>query len=251
MRRGAACRRCCASRTTSRRTPPSPAPSSIHGGLRYLEYYEFGLVRKALQEREVLLARGAAPDLAAALRAAARCASAPCLDDPRGPVPLRPPGPAQAAARIARRSTCAATRPARRWNRATARASCIRTAGWTTPGSWCSTRWTRTSAAPTCCTRTACVALQRDGDAWIAHAAQQRDRRERTLRARLVVNAAGPWVAAVPRRVHAARPRAITRAWSGQPHRGAAGCSTTSSPTSSRPPTGASSSPCRTRATSR
>ena len=27
----------------------------VHGGLRYLEYYEFGLVRKALQEREVLL----------------------------------------------------------------------------------------------------------------------------------------------------------------------------------------------------
>ena len=27
----------------------------IHGGLRYLEYYEFSLVRKALAEREVLL----------------------------------------------------------------------------------------------------------------------------------------------------------------------------------------------------
>lgn len=27
----------------------------FHGGLRYLEYYEFGLVRKALEEREVLL----------------------------------------------------------------------------------------------------------------------------------------------------------------------------------------------------
>src|SRR5690606_28935353 len=27
----------------------------IHGGLRYLEYYEFGLVRDALKEREVLL----------------------------------------------------------------------------------------------------------------------------------------------------------------------------------------------------
>ena len=27
----------------------------IHGGLRYLEYYEFGLVRKALQEREILM----------------------------------------------------------------------------------------------------------------------------------------------------------------------------------------------------
>jgi len=27
----------------------------IHGGLRYLEFYEFGLVRKSLQEREVLM----------------------------------------------------------------------------------------------------------------------------------------------------------------------------------------------------
>ena len=29
----------------------------VHGGLRYLEYYEFRLVREALIEREVLLAR--------------------------------------------------------------------------------------------------------------------------------------------------------------------------------------------------
>ena len=27
----------------------------IHGGLRYLEYYEFGLVAKALRERETLM----------------------------------------------------------------------------------------------------------------------------------------------------------------------------------------------------
>lgn len=33
----------------------SAATKLIHGGLRYLEYYEFGLVRKALIEREVLL----------------------------------------------------------------------------------------------------------------------------------------------------------------------------------------------------
>jgi glycerol-3-phosphate dehydrogenase len=33
----------------------SAATKLIHGGLRYLEYYEFSLVRKALQEREVLL----------------------------------------------------------------------------------------------------------------------------------------------------------------------------------------------------
>lgn len=33
----------------------SAATKLIHGGLRYLEYYDFGLVRKALREREVLL----------------------------------------------------------------------------------------------------------------------------------------------------------------------------------------------------
>ena len=35
----------------------SASSKLIHGGLRYLEYYEFGLVRKALTEREVLLAK--------------------------------------------------------------------------------------------------------------------------------------------------------------------------------------------------
>ena len=33
----------------------SASTKLIHGGLRYLEYYEFALVRKALAEREVLL----------------------------------------------------------------------------------------------------------------------------------------------------------------------------------------------------
>ena len=33
----------------------SASTKLIHGGLRYLEYFEFGLVRKSLQEREVLL----------------------------------------------------------------------------------------------------------------------------------------------------------------------------------------------------
>ncbi len=43
-------------------------------------------------------------------------------------------------------------------------------------------------------TRTACVRLQRDGGEWIA-TLRAADGRERTLRARVVVNAAGPWVA--------------------------------------------------------
>ncbi|MEM8697228.1 MAG: glycerol-3-phosphate dehydrogenase [Pseudomonadota bacterium] len=33
----------------------STSSKLIHGGIRYLEYYEFGLVRKALKEREVML----------------------------------------------------------------------------------------------------------------------------------------------------------------------------------------------------
>lgn len=44
----------------------SSSTKLIHGGLRYLEYYEFSLVRKALQEREVLLK--SAPHIMHALR---------------------------------------------------------------------------------------------------------------------------------------------------------------------------------------
>ena len=33
----------------------SASSKLIHGGLRYLEYYEFRLVREALKEREILL----------------------------------------------------------------------------------------------------------------------------------------------------------------------------------------------------
>jgi glycerol-3-phosphate dehydrogenase len=44
----------------------SASTKLIHGGLRYLEHYEFRLVREALQEREVLLAK--APHLARPLR---------------------------------------------------------------------------------------------------------------------------------------------------------------------------------------
>ena len=43
----------------------------VHGALRYLEYYEFRLVREALIEREVLLNAAPAYHLADALRFAA------------------------------------------------------------------------------------------------------------------------------------------------------------------------------------
>src|SRR5437868_6098679 len=44
----------------------SASTKLIHGGLRYLEYFEFSLVRKALIEREVLLR--AAPHIMRPLR---------------------------------------------------------------------------------------------------------------------------------------------------------------------------------------
>ena len=46
---------CSARRTTSPSHTSSSSTKLIHGGLRYLEYRQFGLVRKALLEREVLL----------------------------------------------------------------------------------------------------------------------------------------------------------------------------------------------------
>ena len=45
----------------------SASTKLIHGGLRYLEYYEFRLVREALIEREVLL-RGSRPHIIWPLR---------------------------------------------------------------------------------------------------------------------------------------------------------------------------------------
>src|SRR6478609_11880461 len=49
----------------------SASTKLIHGGLRYLEHYEFSLVRKALIEREVLLR--AAPHIMRPLRFVMPC----------------------------------------------------------------------------------------------------------------------------------------------------------------------------------
>ena len=66
----------------------SASTKLIHGGLRYLEYFEFRLVREALVEREVLLE--AAPHIisAAALRAAASPRPAALAGAPARPLPL-------------------------------------------------------------------------------------------------------------------------------------------------------------------
>jgi anaerobic glycerol-3-phosphate dehydrogenase len=88
----------------------SASSKLIHGGLRYLEQGEFGLVRKALGEREVVR-RQAPSGPSAALRAAVGTAPAPALDAARGAVAVRPSGPAQP--RLPASRTGPATRSAR------------------------------------------------------------------------------------------------------------------------------------------
>ncbi len=107
----------------------------VHGGLRYLEYYEFRLVREALIEREVLL--NAASHIIWPMRFVLPHSP---NDRPAWLVRLglflydhlggrrRLPAPA--------RSISPATPRARRSSTSTPAASNIPTAGWTTRDSW-------------------------------------------------------------------------------------------------------------------
>ena len=166
----------------------------IHGGLRYLEYYEFRLVREALIEREVLLRHRAAHHLAAALRAAACAGPAAGLAGPPRPVPLRPSGRPQDAARL-RSSICARTPPGASLKQEfTPRVRPIPIAGSMMPPrgaerAGCGRTRRRRSApapasSPPAAARTA-VARRRGG----CRPAQRANGHARAL-----VNAAGPWV---------------------------------------------------------
>jgi hypothetical protein len=131
----------------------SASSKLIHGGLRYLEQYHFGLVRKALAEREVLLKSG--PHIMRPLRfvmphaAGAKPAARPAsgLAGPRRPVPLRSPG----AARLPAGSETIALHghPAgARCSRSLPAPSPIPTPGSTMPAWWCWPPSTPATAAP-------------------------------------------------------------------------------------------------------
>ena len=131
-------------------------------------------------------------------------------------------------------------------------ASSIPTAGSTMRASWCSTRSTPPSAAPTIRTRTRLRrAPSARGDDWQLRAQRAAASRE-VVTARALVNAAGPWVGA-GRRTTVLRLQAVRRmcAWSRAATSWCRGCSSTTTPTSSRTPTAASCSRSRTKATSR
>jgi glycerol-3-phosphate dehydrogenase len=171
----------------------SASTKLVHGGLRYLEFYDFGLVRKSLLEREVVLA--SAPHLAWPLRFVLPHDSH-----------LRPAWMIRAGLflydHLAARKKLPASKtidlrshPAGRPLESRYRKGFEYSDGWVDDS-----RLVVANAVDALehgaevLTRTACTGLQRDGAEWVA-TLRTTAGRERTLRARFVVNAAGPWVA--------------------------------------------------------
>ncbi|SFX18902.1 glycerol-3-phosphate dehydrogenase [Janthinobacterium lividum] len=171
----------------------SASTKLIHGGLRYLEYYEFGLVRKALIEREVLLR--SAPHIMWPLRFV--------MPHAKGQRPAwliraglflydmlakREILPASSGIDLTRHAAGTPLKP--QFKR-----GFVYSDGWVDDA-----RLVVLNAIDAAdngahvLTRTRCTMLAREGDAWLA-TLQHASGRQTTVRARSVVNAAGPWTA--------------------------------------------------------
>jgi glycerol-3-phosphate dehydrogenase len=172
----------------------SSSTKLVHGGLRYLEHYEFGLVRKSLAEREVLLRN--APHIVWPLR----------FLIPHDPS-MRPVWMIRIGLflydHLARREILPgsetvdlrghkAGRPLKeQW-----RAGIMYSDGWVDDA-----RLVVLNAldaqerGATVLPRTRCTRARREGNSWVAEL-QSADGRSRAVRARALVNAAGPWAAA-------------------------------------------------------
>jgi glycerol-3-phosphate dehydrogenase len=169
----------------------SAATKLIHGGLRYLEYYEFSLVRKALQEREVLMR--SAPHIIRPLR----------FVMPHDPS-MRPAWMIRAGLflydHLARRDVLPGTRTIDL--RRDAMGECLQphlgrafvySDGWVDDARLVVlAALDARSRGATISTRTRCVAAQRSAEGWTV-TLQQEDGATRQLTARALVNAAGPW----------------------------------------------------------
>jgi glycerol-3-phosphate dehydrogenase len=169
----------------------SSSTKLIHGGLRYLEHYEFGLVRKALIEREVLLR--SAPHIIRPLRF------------------VMPHDPAMRPAWMIRLGIFLYDHLARREVLPGSESVALRghplgaplrsefTRGFVYSDGWVDdARLVVLNARDAAdrgavvLTRTACTQARRDAEAWTA-TLNARDGTVRTVRARMLVNAAGPW----------------------------------------------------------
>ena len=173
----------------------SASTKLIHGGLRYLEHYEFRLVREALQEREVIWRM--APHIVWPLRFVLPHTKGQrpawllrlglFLYDHLGGRRLLPP---TRTLRLDRDPAGAPLKPGFRW-------------GFEYSDCWVEdSRMVVLNAQDAAAhgaevlTRTRVTAAVRDGDIWVA-TLQDGDGQSRTVQARALVNAAGPWVADV------------------------------------------------------
>ena len=165
----------------------------IHGGLRYLEYFEFRLVREALIEREILLKM--APHIIfpmrlvithnKGLRPAWMLRAGLFLYDHLGG---RERLPGTRAVELHADPVGEALKP--HYTKAFEYSDC-----WVDDARLvlCNAL-SAAEAGATVLTRTAFTGARRDGDAWLAELTDQANGEVRTLRARAIVNAAGPWV---------------------------------------------------------
>ena len=185
----------------------SSSTKLIHGGLRYLEYYEFSLVRKALQEREVLLK--SAPHIMWPLR----------FVMPHDPS-MRPAWmiriglflydhlakrevlPGSRTVDLRRHAAGAPLKPA-------FKRGFVYSDGWVDDARLVVLNALDARArGAEVLTRTRCASAQRSAEGWTAVLEGHNGRR--TVRARAVVNAAGPWAEAFLRGVaHSAQGEAL------------------------------------------
>ncbi len=165
----------------------------VHGGLRYLEYYEFRLVREALIEREVLLR--AAPHIiwpmrfvlphVAEMRPAWLVRLGLFLYDHLGGRKLLPP---TRALNLRRDPEGRPLKP--EYTKAFEYSDC-----WVDDARLVVLNALDAHArGAEILTRTALVGARRDGGLWQVELEDARDGRRRQVQARAVVNAAGPWV---------------------------------------------------------
>ena len=168
----------------------SSSTKLIHGGLRYLEYYEFSLVRKALQEREVLLK--SAPHIMWPLRFV--------MPHDRS---MRPAWMVRMGLflydHLAKREVLPGSRTvdlhkhkAGRPLKAQYKRGFVYSDGWVDDARLVVLNAVDARAhGAKILTRTRCTAVQRDAAGWTA--TLEGPDGVRTVRARAVVNAAGPW----------------------------------------------------------
>ena len=234
---------CCASRTTSPAAHRRLSTKLIHGGLRYLEHYEFRLVREALAEREVLLRD--APHIIWPLRfVLPHDALAAGLDDPRSGCSSTIISAAERSLPGTATSTCRPTAARRRRCKPAlqARFRLFRLLGRRCAPGRAQRAATHAARGAEILLRTRCVAARREDGQWIASCRTSPTGTERVVKARALVNAAGPWVKRRPRRRRRRSRHRATCGWSRAATSSCRACSRATTRTSCRTPTSASSS---------